>query len=37
MKSGHIVKELRKTEFNEEIIMHYAIDSPILNTVEEEQ
>lgn len=36
MKSGQIVKELRKTEFNEEIIMHYAIDSPILNTVEEE-
>lgn len=27
MKSGQIVQELRKTEFNEEMIMHYAIDS----------
>ncbi|WP_168203455.1 sugar ABC transporter ATP-binding protein [Oceanispirochaeta crateris] len=29
MKSGQIVKELRKTEFNEEMILHYAIDSRI--------
>jgi len=27
LKSGRIVKELRKTEFNEEMILHYAIDS----------
>ena len=27
MKSGSIVRELRKTEFNEEMILHYAIDS----------
>jgi ribose transport system ATP-binding protein len=29
LKSGRIVKELRKTEFNEEMILHYAIDSRI--------
>jgi len=27
MKSGTVVKSFRKTEFNEEMIMHYAIDS----------
>ena len=27
LKSGRIVKEFRKTEFNEEMIMHYAIDT----------
>ena len=27
LKSGQIVKELRKTEFNEEMILHYAIDA----------
>ena len=34
LKSGRIVKELRKTEFNEEMIMHYAIDSHLAGTAQ---
>ncbi|RKX81419.1 MAG: hypothetical protein DRP70_03795 [Spirochaetes bacterium] len=33
MKDGSIVKTFRKTEFNEEMIMHYAIDARGENTV----
>jgi len=29
LKEGRLVKEMRKTEFNEEMIMHYAIDSRV--------